>query len=144
VLSASDHREFVANARFEQSLASRPKEMIIYEDILFKADFIKTFLKAESLICLTGNERVLELGAAHGWASAMLKRNWPDSYVVASDLVADTVRHAERWEGLLGRRIDEKWAFNIAKRPLNRVSLTASSRLLPSIILVSTATSVPR
>jgi len=116
-LSTSDRREFAANARFEDSLVGRPNEMIIFDDILFKADFIKTFQKAEPLIHLAGDERILELGAAHGWASAILKRKWPESYVVASDLVADTIRHAERWEQMLGCRIDEKWAFNIRESP---------------------------
>jgi SAM-dependent methyltransferase len=118
-LSTSDRREFVANARFEESLAGRPKEMIVFDDILFKANFIKTFQKAESLIQLAGKERILELGASHGWASAMIKRKWPGSYVIASDLVADTVRHAERWEQMLGCRIDEKWAFNIRDSPFD-------------------------
>jgi SAM-dependent methyltransferase len=116
-LSTSDRRELAANARFENSLAGRAKEIIIFDDILFKADFIKTFQKAESLIHLAGNERILEIGAAHGWASAILKCKWPGSYVVASDLVADTIRHAERWEQMLGCRIDEKWAFNIRESP---------------------------
>ena len=116
-LTASDRKEFIANDRYEATLADRAEESLIFEDVLFKADFIKTFKEVEAKIDLKGNESVLELGASHGWASVMLKKRFPLCRMVASDLVADTVRHSARWERLLGCEIDEKWALNCRDMP---------------------------
>ncbi len=42
---------------------------------------------------------------------------YPDGYFVAADLVPDCVRHATKWERLLGAEINEKWAFNCRDIP---------------------------
>ena len=116
-LTDSDRKEFSANEKYEATLANQPEESVIFDDVLFKADFIKTFKEVESKIDLRGEEAVLELGASHGWACVMLKRKFPKCQIVASDLVADTIRHSSRWERLLGCEIDEKWALNCRDMP---------------------------
>lgn len=116
-LTDSDRKEFVSNDRFEAGQAGRSDGQIIFNDLLHKCDFIRTFRTVMSRLELGGGERVLEMGASHGWACAMLKAQFPSCYIVASDLVPETVAYTERYEQLLGCRVDEKWSFNCREIP---------------------------
>jgi SAM-dependent methyltransferase len=116
-LTDSDRKEFVSNDRFEAEQAGRNDGQIIFNDLLHKCDFIRTFQAVIPRLALHGGERVLEMGASHGWACAMLKAQFPSCYLVASDLVPETVAYTERYERLLGCRVDEKWAFNCRDIP---------------------------
>ena len=42
-LNDSDSKEFVANGTFEESIASKPSGRVLFDDITFKSDFIRTF-----------------------------------------------------------------------------------------------------
>jgi SAM-dependent methyltransferase len=52
------------------------------------------------------------MGSAHGWAGTLLKNEYPNSYVVISDLVADSLQFSYKYGNLLGIQVDERWAFN--------------------------------
>ncbi len=116
-LNDSDTKELIANESFERSIAAKPSGRILFDDITFKADFIRTFEAVKRTIDVRAGHRVLELGASHGWASVIVKDDCPDAHVVASDVVADCVRHCTRYEEVLGRTIDEKWAFSVRDIP---------------------------
>lgn len=115
----SDAKEFIANGRFEESVASTSDGRMLFDDLTFKADFIRTFQEVKGMIDLRPGHTVLELGAAHGWASVLLKDDVRDAHVVVSDLVPECLKHCQRYERLLGRRVDEKWAFSVRDIPFD-------------------------
>jgi SAM-dependent methyltransferase len=117
LLTESDRKEFIAIDKSEAELAQYSGGRAIFEDIVGKSNFIQTFRQVISRLKLTGRETVLEMGAAHCWASVLLKAMYPDCYLVAADLVADCVRHAAEWERLLEVKLDEKWAFSCRDVP---------------------------
>jgi SAM-dependent methyltransferase len=116
-MNDSDSKEFEANDRFEQSLAGKGAGRAVFDDILAKADFIRTFEHVKSMVDVRPGQTVLELGASHGWASVLLKDDCQDAYVVTSDMVPDCVGHCGDYEQLLGRAVDEKWAFSVRDMP---------------------------
>jgi SAM-dependent methyltransferase len=116
-INYSDRKEFVANDRFEAATAKKEPGRVIFDDIAFKADFIRTFEQIKSRLDIYPGHNVLELGANHGWASVIAKDDCPEAYVVASDLVPDCIHHAARYEGIFGRKLDEKWAFSVRDIP---------------------------
>jgi SAM-dependent methyltransferase len=116
--SSSDQKEFA----FRQRHRERNRGYCgvdLFDDIIFKTEFIRAFRKLIPRLELTGTERVLEMGAGHGWASVLLKRAFPDCYVVASDLVPAALQFCVNYEQILGLSIDEKWAFNCRESPFN-------------------------
>ena len=117
VLTHSDRKEFVANDKWEAERARHTEGRRIFEDVIQKSNFIQTFQQVVPRLKLSGRETVLEMGASHCWATVLLKAMYPDGYFVAADLVPDCVRHATKWERLLGAEIDEKWAFNCRDIP---------------------------
>lgn len=117
VMIESDRKEFIANNRYEASVSNHYDAEILLEDIVFKSNFIRTFQTVMPKLQLSGSEKILEMGASHGWASVLVKYKYPGCYMVASDLVPDTLKHAHRWEKLLQVKLDEKWSFNCRDIP---------------------------
>ena len=115
--SASDRKEFLSNDCYESSRTTWSAAQLLFGDILDKADFAKTFIELLPKLQLSGKEAVLEMGACHGWASALVKQAYPGCHVVASDLLTEALQHAEQWESFLGCRIDEKWACHCRDLP---------------------------
>jgi len=116
-MTASDRKEFVWNDQYEATRSKFVGGMAIFNDIVKKANFIHAYRDVIWRLKLLGNETVLEMGAAHGWASIMLKTIYPRAYFVASDLVPNSMKHAAQWERLMDAEIDEKWAFNSRELP---------------------------
>jgi ubiquinone/menaquinone biosynthesis C-methylase UbiE len=115
-LSNSDQKEFVFRQKQSEE-RSKYNGADIFDDIVLKTEFIRAFRKLIARLELTGTERVLEMGAGHGWASVLLKRNFPECYVVASDLVPAALHFCINYERILDQSIDEKWAFNCRDIP---------------------------
>lgn len=111
-ITASDRKEFTQNAEYEEKVRRQLAGVALFQDIVAKANFIKTFTELIPTLGVTDKATVLEMGACHGWASALVKMKHPACYVVTSDLVAEMVQHSDKWENLLGVQLDEKWAFN--------------------------------
>lgn len=116
-ITSSDAKEFDANARFEQSLTHRRRPRALLDQLLAKANFIRTFEAVKHLLDIREHHAVLEVGASHGWASVLVKDDCPAAYVVASDMVPGCMAHCRDYEQLLGRRVDEKWAFSVRDIP---------------------------
>ncbi len=115
-LSESDRKEFIAYQKTDQQRSDN-KGIEVFDDIVFKSNFIKTFQQLIPGLALSGNEKILEMGAGQGWASVILKNKYPNSYVVASDLVPVALNFCTNYEKLLNSYIDEKWAFNCRDIP---------------------------
>lgn len=115
-LSGSDRKEFIAYQKSD-SQRSDNKGIEVFDDIVFKSNFIKTFQQLIPCLELSGNEKILEMGAGQGWASVILKNKYPNSYVIASDLVPVALNFCKNYEELLNTYIDEKWAFNCRDIP---------------------------
>jgi ubiquinone/menaquinone biosynthesis C-methylase UbiE len=114
-LSESDRKEV-------DLYASDPLESYkgdLFTNIVNKANYIRVFERLKPRLDLMGNETVLEMGGGHCWASAIIKRDYPKCYVVASDLGPEAVRFAEKYESMLQVSIDEKWAFNCRQVPFD-------------------------
>ena len=62
----SDKKEFIANEKYENSISNSDDEIILFNDVVFKADFIKTFQTLIPKLELSGTEKILEMGSAHG------------------------------------------------------------------------------
>jgi len=116
-VSSSDRKEFVANLSYERAREGLSDEAVIREDILDKASFLKTFRLLLPSLGLVGGERVLEMGACHGWASVLIKQRFPGCTVVAADLLEDAIEHATKWESLFETQLDEKWACHCRHLP---------------------------
>jgi SAM-dependent methyltransferase len=116
-ITSSDAKEFDANSQFEASITRKSRRRALFDQLMIKADFIRTFERVKHLIDVREQHTVLELGASHGWASVVLKDDCPDAYVVASDMVPDCMAHCRDYERVIGRRVDEKWAFSVRDIP---------------------------
>jgi len=116
-ISLSDAKEFNYTERYEKSISQRGPARQLFEDVLRKSDFIRTFQIVAGLIDVSNGQTVLELGASHSWASVLVKCDFPGAYVVTSDLVPDSVRHASGYESALATSVDEKWAFSVRDIP---------------------------
>jgi ubiquinone/menaquinone biosynthesis C-methylase UbiE len=117
VLTDSDRKEFVFSDKWEAEHAQHTEGRLLFEDVIRKSNFIQTFQRVVPRLKLSGGEKVLEMGASHCWATVLLKAMYPDGYFVAADLLPNCVKHATKWERLLGAKIDEKWAFNSREIP---------------------------
>jgi SAM-dependent methyltransferase len=91
----------------------------LFTNIVRKSNFITVYEQLMPTLGLTGKETVLELGGGHCWASALIKRNYPECYIVASDLSPEAVEFVEKYEIFLGTKVDEKWAFNCRRIPFD-------------------------
>ncbi len=91
----------------------------LFTNIVQKANFIRVFEQLMPRLDLTGKETILEIGGGHCWASALIKRNYPGCYVVASDLSPEAVQFANKYEDILQTKIDEKWAFSCREIPFD-------------------------
>lgn len=56
--------------------------------------------------------RILELGAGHAWASCVVKRYFPASHVIATDISPYALESARRWQPVFGAIPDELYACN--------------------------------
>lgn len=69
----NDLKELIAYDRHKQSVSDRSKGRYLFDNIVFKPDFIGTFNVIKSILDVRPAHAVLELGAAHGWASTIVK-----------------------------------------------------------------------
>jgi ubiquinone/menaquinone biosynthesis C-methylase UbiE len=116
VLSKSDKKEFLAYQKTDEQRSDNEGREL-FDDLIFKSNFIKIFKELIPRMELCGTEKILEMGAGQGWASVLLKNTYPNSYVVASDLVPVALHFCKQYEKFLNTYIDEKWAFNCRDIP---------------------------
>jgi ubiquinone/menaquinone biosynthesis C-methylase UbiE len=116
VLSSSDLKEFSFRAKLSEQYSTNHGTNV-FDDVIYKTEFIRAFRRLIPRLKLTGTEKVLEMGAGHGWASVLLKRHFPACYIVASDLVSEALQFCIHYEQILGLSIDEKWAFHCRAIP---------------------------
>jgi ubiquinone/menaquinone biosynthesis C-methylase UbiE len=117
IITESDRKEFTQNVKYEERVAQQSSGLSLFEDVVSKSNFIKTFELIMPELDLFPGATVLEMGACHAWASVMVKVKNPSCYVVTSDLVSEMLEHSTKWENLLGNQLDEKWAFNCRDIP---------------------------
>ncbi len=113
LLSESDEKELL----FWNTDPLESPQGDLFDNIVQKAGFIGVFERLMPRLGLAGEETVLEMGGGHCWASALVKRRYPNCYVVASDLSPDAVRFVENYEAILQTSVNEKWAFNCRQIP---------------------------
>jgi ubiquinone/menaquinone biosynthesis C-methylase UbiE len=115
-LDEDDRREVEA---YRRTAAGRKQSdgRELFDDLLHKSNFIKSFDALRGRLDVQPGHRVLELGGGQGWASALLKRHHPEAYVVASDLAPEAFHFTHLYEKLLDVAIDEKWAFDVRSMP---------------------------
>lgn len=116
-ITESDRKEFTQNAIYEDKVSQQFSGLSLFEDIVSKSNFIKTFELLIPKLDIFSGATILEMGACHGWASVMLKSRYPSCHIVISDLVSAMVEHSNQWESLLGSQLDEKWTFNCRDIP---------------------------
>jgi ubiquinone/menaquinone biosynthesis C-methylase UbiE len=118
IFSESDRKEMKAHHEFEEMRASEShKGDDFFYAILFRSPSIRSFEKVIPRLQLSGTETILEMGGGFCWASAMIKRNYPNAYVVASDLIFSNLQHTKNYEKILGTHLDEKWALHCQDLP---------------------------
>lgn len=113
MLSGSDEKEL----HFWSTNPKEGPQGDLFDNIIYKSSFIRVFDKLIPCLRLSGKETILEMGGGHCWSSVLLKRKYPDCYVVASDLSPDALRFSSKYEDLLQSAVDEKWAFNCRNIP---------------------------
>lgn len=88
-----------------------------YDSLRIKAGELRVFESLVPELDIRPSMACLEMGAGQGWAGALIKRMVPTSEVHVSDVSADALRSAVRWERLFGSRLDGKWACTCRKTP---------------------------
>lgn len=58
----------------------------------------------------TGTKKVLELGGGQGWASGVLKKQFPDCSVTLTDISEYAVASRHKWERIFNTKIDNAYA----------------------------------
>lgn len=89
----------------------RPESDSIY-NIINKmgacAVFMSLLEKNRSIF--TGSKKVLELGGGQGWASAALKKQFPELIVTHTDISEYAVASQHKWERIFNTKIDNAYA----------------------------------
>jgi ubiquinone/menaquinone biosynthesis C-methylase UbiE len=112
-LTQSDRKELTEQWKYSPE---RP-DLDLFNHTVAKATFITAFQRLLPMFQIRGGERVLELGAGRGWASAILKQAYASCYVVATDLSPVPASRMREYEELLGVRLDERWACSASALP---------------------------
>lgn len=61
---------------------------------------------------------VLELGGGEGWASVVVKRLYPQAFVIASDISESAISGIDKWERIFEATVDQKLACKSYAVPL--------------------------
>jgi ubiquinone/menaquinone biosynthesis C-methylase UbiE len=117
VITESDKKEIIAHHQSEEDKASGKLKVDLLDDIVFKANFIKSFEELMPRLQMSGKETVLEMGGGWCWASVLVKRKYPHSYIVGSDLISTNLKYTVNYEKILNAHLDEKWVFNCRDLP---------------------------
>jgi ubiquinone/menaquinone biosynthesis C-methylase UbiE len=115
-LSESDYKEINAAEQFEKSRTDQSIDDT-FDAVVFRSPSIRIFQKLISKLQLSGNETILEMGGGFCWASTLIKRKYPNAYVVGSDLIFSNLEFTRKFEKILDANLDEKWAFNCKEIP---------------------------
>lgn len=69
------------------------------------SDCIKLYIDSFSVA-----ERVLELGAGHGWASCIYKKMFPKAHVITTDISPFAIESLPKWEYIWNVKVDQSYA----------------------------------
>ncbi len=116
IITESDRKEITAAQHFEESRVGHTVDDT-FDAIVFRSPSIRIFQKLMSRLKLSGNETILEMGGGFCWASTLIKREFPNSYVVGSDLIFSNLQFTTKFENILHTALDEKWTFNCKEIP---------------------------
>jgi ubiquinone/menaquinone biosynthesis C-methylase UbiE len=116
IISESDRKEIASAQQFEETRVNQTVDDT-FDAIVFRSPSIRTFQKLMPKLQLSGQETILEMGGGFCWASALLKREFPNAYVVGSDLIFSNLEFTAKFEKVLPTALDEKWAFNCKEIP---------------------------
>lgn len=112
-LTESDEKEL----RFWKTDPRHNPASSLWDNVEIKAGELRMFEELIPLLDPKPGERILELGAGHGWSSLMLKRLHPESEIHASEISPDALLSATKWERLFERRLDGYWACQAGNTP---------------------------
>ena len=112
-LTGSDRKEL----RFWNTDVRHNPASSLWDNVEIKAGELRMFKELIPLLDPKPGERVLELGAGHGWSSLMLKRMHPGVEVHASEISPDALLSAGKWERLFESRLDGYWACQADHTP---------------------------
>ncbi|TXN34540.1 class I SAM-dependent methyltransferase [Methylobacterium sp. WL30] len=115
LLSSSDQKELV----FWSTDRGEGPEADLFENVIYKSRVMIAFQSLLDRLQIRPGDQVLKLGAGHGWASVMAKSQVPTAHFAATDLSTDAIRTSELYEGLIGARLDEKWACSAVSLPFS-------------------------
>ncbi len=111
ILSKSDWKELIAHQTFEDYRTEKNQDDT-FDAIVFRSPTIQSFQKLIPNLDISGHETILEMGGGFCWASALLKREYPQAYVVGSDLIHSNLKFTVKFEKILHTHLNEKWVFN--------------------------------
>jgi SAM-dependent methyltransferase len=111
-------KEAIEITFWETSQTENPESQSI-DNILTKCAEARVFVEKmrgfESLFA--GASRILELGAGQGWASCIVKRQYPNAHVVASDISAAAIASLPKWEHIYQVKLDNALACRSYSTP---------------------------
>lgn len=113
LLTGSDEKEL----RFWMTDLRHNPTSSFWDNVEIKAGELRMFEELIPLLNPKPGERVLELGAGHGWSSLMLKRFHPGAEIHASEISPNALLSAEKWERLFESRLDGYWACQAGNTP---------------------------
>ena len=112
-LTGSERKEI----RFWAGSADEGPESDLFDGLRVKAPGLKLLPGLLPRLGARPGQVCLEVGAGQGWASLVLKRAVPGVSVHVSELSAAALLSAAKWEGLMGVRLDGKWACSSRDLP---------------------------
>ena len=103
-LKEKERRDF---EYWQQSPVASPRSETT-EYLISRAGKMKVFWEklTRHLTVFERAQTILELGAGQCWASCIVKKEWPDKRVVATDLAPAAVESAHRWERIFDVKLD--------------------------------------
>jgi SAM-dependent methyltransferase len=112
-LTDSDRKEI----RFWRDSREEGPAADLFDSLRVKAPGLKAFEGLIPRLAVRPGMVCLEAGAGQAWPSLMLKRAVPGIVAHASELSVAALSSTAKWEGLIGQRLDGKWACSSRNLP---------------------------
>ncbi|MCW5944102.1 MAG: class I SAM-dependent methyltransferase [Fimbriimonadaceae bacterium] len=95
------------------------------ENLVNKLSEARVFLEKLSAFGdrFAGAQTILELGGGQGWASAMLKKRYPDKTLIASDISEFAIASVGKWERVFESKVDRTFACRAYEIPMEDASV---------------------
>lgn len=118
---ANPNEDQIAEDEYFKASEDEKADAELYRSLLYvgKTHSLLTFDEIVERYGLDFPGSVLELGGGYGFLSAYLKKRFPHTRVVYSDVSREAVEKSHQYEAFFGSEIDEKWVTGAEDTPFD-------------------------